>query len=130
MPKQRGGKNSEQARRGGAEPAPEYSGSEDEPMGEPPLPTPYMRQQGAEAQTALESPKTDAPREQSTGQPLFIAMASTPGYTPRSEEDRVLLFMRAQCRAGAAVDVAVCVALRGPLRGEGCGHAVMEPFAK
>ena len=52
MPKRRGGKNSEQARRGTAEPDAEHSGSEDEPLGEPPLPTPYTRLLDAEAQTA------------------------------------------------------------------------------
>ena len=50
-PKRRGGKNSERARRGGPEPDAEHSGSEDEPMGEPVLPPPYVSLVEEEAQT-------------------------------------------------------------------------------
>ena len=52
MPKRRGGQNSEKARKGTAEPDAEHSGSENEPLGEPPLVTPYTRLVEAEAQTA------------------------------------------------------------------------------
>ena len=52
MPKRRGGQKSEKARKGSAEPDAEHSGSEEEPMGEPPLVTPYTRLVEAEAQTA------------------------------------------------------------------------------
>ena len=51
MPKRRGGQKSEKARKGSAEPDAEHSGSEDEPLGEPPLVTPYTRLVEAEAQT-------------------------------------------------------------------------------
>ena len=51
MPKRRGGQKSEKARRGTAEPDAEHSGSEDEPMAEPPMPTPYVRQWDTETQT-------------------------------------------------------------------------------
>ena len=51
MPKRRGGQNSAKARKGTAEPDAEHSGSEDEPLGEPPLVTPYTRLVEAEAQT-------------------------------------------------------------------------------
>ena len=49
MPKRRGGQKSERARKGSAEPDAEHSGSEDEPLGEPPLDTPYTRLAEAEA---------------------------------------------------------------------------------
>ena len=71
MPKRRGGKNSEQARKGTAEPDAEHSGSEDEPLGEPPLVTPYTRLLEAEAQTALEAAK--------------------PRLLPKNDLDRVML---------------------------------------
>ena len=60
MPKRRGGQKSEKARRGTAEPDAEYSGSEDEPLGEPPLVTPYTRLVEAEAQTHLGHGNADA----------------------------------------------------------------------
>ena len=52
MPKRRGGQKSEKARKGSAEPDAEHSGSEDEPLGEPLLVTPYTCLVEAEAQTA------------------------------------------------------------------------------
>ena len=51
MPKRRGGQKSEKARKGSAEPDAEHSGSEDEPLAEPPRVTPYTRLVEAEAQT-------------------------------------------------------------------------------
>ena len=52
MPKRRGGQKSEKARKGNGEPDAEHSGSEDEPLGEPPLVMPSTRPLEAEAQTA------------------------------------------------------------------------------
>ena len=60
MPKRRGGQSSGKARKGTAEPDAEHSGSEDEPMGEPPLVTPYTRLVEAEAQTHLGHGDADA----------------------------------------------------------------------
>ena len=53
MGKRRGGKKSEKARLGTAEPEAEHSGSEEEPQDEPPTPSPYVRLSETEVQTDL-----------------------------------------------------------------------------
>ena len=53
MGKRRGGKKSEKARLGTAEPEAEHSGSEEEPQDEPPTPSPYVRLSETEVQTDI-----------------------------------------------------------------------------
>ena len=97
MPKRRGGQNSAKARKGTAEPDAEHSGSEDEPLGEPPLAAPYTRLLEAETQTACTAPfqRLDADT-QTPGQAgsVWELVQSIPGYHPRNEKDRVM-FSRA-----------------------------------
>ena len=142
MPKRRGGKNSEQARRGGPEPDAEHSGSEDEPMGEPPLPTPYVRMLDGEAQTAAEAAKpclldAEAQTPGKSGS-IWGTCQSIPGYTPRGELDRVMvsraalheheiILQCAQCKAGTLTEVVVVVALCAPLPCKRCGYTLMRP---
>ena len=136
MAKRRGGKNSEQARRGGPEPEAENSGSEDEPMGEPPLPTPYLRLSEGETQTTGE-PSLD----QGTQTIEITVCQGISGYTPRGEQDRVMLSRKAmeeskvivqcaKCKAGTIVDVIVIVALCKPLPCESCGYALVRPASE
>ena len=120
MPKRRGGQKSEKARKGSAEPDAEHSGSEDEPLGEPPLVTPYTRLVEAEAQTHLGHGDADAllrhiavqkvlddacgiaadpfryVKDRATQTPrsagsVWEAVQSIPGYHPENDQDRVML---------------------------------------
>ena len=88
MPKRRGGQISDKARKGTAEPDAEHSGSEDEPMGEPPLVMPCTRLVEAEAQTHwyVNDKVTQTPADK-----VWAAVRSIPGYTPRKEKDGVML---------------------------------------
>ena len=126
MPKRRGGQNSEKARKATAEPDAEHSGSEDEPMAEPPMPTPYVRLRDTETQTDAKTQK----RKPRGGR--------IPGYHPRNEKDRVMLsraamhkhqilLQCAQCKAGTLTDVIVVVALCAPLPCKSCGYTLMRP---
>ena len=120
MPKRRGGQKSEKARKGAAEPDAEHSGSEDEPLGEPPLVTPYTRLVEAEAQTHLGHGDADALLQKIAVQKVFDeawdickdpfrfvnekarqspgdagsvweVVQSIPGYHPENDQDRVML---------------------------------------
>ena len=120
MPKRRGGQSSEKARKGTAEPDAEHSGSEDEPLGEPPLVTPYTRLVEAETQTHLGHGDADAllqhvavqtvfdtargiaadpfryVKDRATQTPgsagsVWEAVQSIPGYQPKNDQDRVML---------------------------------------
>ena len=118
MPKRRGGQKSEKARKGSAEPDAEHSGSEDEPMAEPPMPTPYVRQLDMETQTdpmpltmrhfketgriiggianEITSNNYADAETQTPGQAgsVWELIHSIPGYHPRNDQDRVM-FSRA-----------------------------------
>ena len=138
MPKRRGGQNSAKARKGTAEPDAEHSGSEDEPMGEPPLVTPYTRLVEAEAQTAPPKPidaETQTPGKADSG---WAAVQSIPGYHPKNEKERVMLSRAAmhkhqivlqcvQCKARTLTDVIVVVALCAPLPCKSCGYTLLRP---
>ena len=140
MPTRRGGKNFEKARKGIAEPDAEHSGSEDEPLGEPPLVKPYTRLLEAEAQTA-EAPKRLDAEAQTPGtktDSVWEAVQSIPGYHPENDQDRVMLsraamhehqiiLQCAQCKAGTLTDVIVVVALCAPLPCQRCGYTLMRP---
>lgn len=113
MRKRWGGQNSAKARKGTAEPDAERNGSEDDPMGEPPIPTPYTRLVEAEAQTASWPKDTEVEtmaklvriakhqleknwRDTETQTPgkadsVWAAVQAISGYTPRNEKDRVML---------------------------------------
>ena len=141
MPKRRGGQNSAKARKGTAEPDAEHSGSEDEPLGEPPLAAPYTRLLEAETQTACTAPfqRLDADT-QTPGQAgsVWELVHSIPGYHPRNDQDRVMfsraamhehqiLLQCAQCKAGVITDVLTVVALCAPLPCKRCGYTLMRP---
>ena len=154
MGKRRGGKNSEQARKGTAEPDAEHSGSEDEPMAEPPMPTPYVRQWDTETQTdpmpltmrhfkeaariigdmadeITSNNYTDA-ETQTPGKAnsVWATVQSIPGYHPKNEKDRVMLSraaMHESCKVHTLTDVIVVVALCAPLTCQRCGYTLMRP---
>ena len=141
MPKRRGGQNSAKARKGTAEPDAEHSGSEDEPLGEPPLVAPCTRLLEAETQTACTAPfqRLDADT-QTPGQAgsVWELVHSIPGYHPRNDQDRVMfsraamhehqiLVQCAQCKAGTLTDVLTVVALCAPLPCQRCGYTLMRP---
>ena len=134
MPKRRGGQISEKARKGTAEPDAEHSGSEDEPLGEPPLVAPYVRQWDTETQTDpmpltmrhfKEAAKiigdisdeitsnnyTDAETQTpgSAGS-VWEAVQSVAGYTPRNEKDRVMLSRAAMHEHQIVLQCAQCKA--------------------
>ena len=134
MPKRRGGQNSEKARKGTAEPDAERSDSEDEPMAEPPMPTPYVRQWDTETQTDPEplttrhfkeaakiigdmaheitsNNYTDAETQTSgKADSVGAAVQSIPGYTPRNEKDRVMLSRAAMHKHQIVLQCAQCKA--------------------
>ena len=152
MGKRRGGKKSEKARLGTDEPEAEHSGSEDEPMGEPPLVTPYTRLVEAEAQTHLGHGDADALLRNIDVQKVFddargiaadpfrhVEVAQCiPDYRPKNDQDRVM-FSRAamhesqivvqcaQCKAGTLTDVIVVVSLCAPMACQSCGCTHMRP---
>ena len=141
MPKRRGGQNSAKARKGTAEPDAEHGGSEDEPLGEPPLAAPYTRLLEAETQTARTAPfqRLDADT-QTPGQASSVweVVQSTPGYHPKNDQGRVMfsraamhenqiVLQCAQCKAGTLTDVLTVVALCAPMACQSCGYTLMRP---
>ena len=138
MPKRRGGLKSEKARKGTTEPDAEHSGSEDEPLGEPPLVTPYTRLVEAEAQTAPPKPLDAETETPGKADSVCAAVQSIPSYHPKNEKDRVMLsraamhehqivLQCAQCKAGTLAEVIAVVALCAPLRCKSCGYTLMRP---
>ena len=153
MGKRRGGQNSKKARKGTAEPDAERSGSEDEPVAEPPMPTPYVRHWDTETQTdpmlltvrhCKEAAKIigdiadETTSNNYTDAETWAAVQSIPGYHPKNEKGRAMLsraamhkhqivLQCAQCKARTLTDVIVVVALCAPLPCKNCGYTLMRP---
>ena len=133
MGKRRGGKT--RSRRG--RPDAEHSGSEDEPLGEPPMPAPYVRLEDAEAQTHLghgdadtllqkigvQKVLDDAKQvyldhyvcDRATQTPgdagsVWEVVQSIPGYHAKNDQDRVMLSRAAMHEHQIVLQCAQCKA--------------------
>ena len=146
MGKRRGGKKSEKARLGTAEPEAEHSGSEEEPQDEPPTPSPYIRLLDTEVQTninTITSMTIEYTVADAQTQTENIYLSTTPrtltGFEPQNEQDGVVISLAAlenkqikiqcaACEAHTALDVKICLGIIQALPCQRCGHPIMAPF--